>query len=130
MPAADGTIGFTPGSGATVDVMIASTGEAQQYIRQVMATAITSSTWATSTTAGTSIIAADVTRVVVLMVNGATGRIYIRFDSTAPTSAAYHWYLEPNDRWEVPLCLSRSAVSFLGVTGASGNLLYMLGGDG
>jgi hypothetical protein len=123
---ADSSVAVTPGTGANVDTFAVSGGDHQQVVREARATAVgTLNSWTVSTTASTSQIAADAGRVMVLMVSNASGRVYLRLDSTAPTSTAYHWYLDPGDRWEVPVQLSTLAVSMLGAS-AGGTVLSTL----
>lgn len=124
--ATDSAVAITAGTGTNVDTVQLTGGDHQQIVREARATAVTLNTWTVSTTASTSQIAADVGRVAVLMVSAAAARVYLRFDSTAPTSSSYHWYLDPGDRWEVPAELSTLAVSMLGST-VSGTVLSMLG---
>jgi hypothetical protein len=82
---------------------------------------VSTNTWTISTTASTSQLAADVNRVRVLMVNISGNRVYLRFDSTAPTSSAYAWYVEAGERYEVPPEFVTAACSMLGVA-ASGTV--------
>jgi hypothetical protein len=123
---ADSSVAVTPGTGANVDTFAVSGGDHQQVVREARATAVgTLNSWTVSTTASTSQIAADAGRVMVLMVSNASGRVYLRFDSTAPTATAFHWFLDPGDRWEVPVQLSTLAVSMLGAS-AGGTVLSTL----
>jgi hypothetical protein len=94
-------------------------------IREVRASAESDNFWTASTTATTSVIAADVTRVGLLIVNRTTGRIYLRFDTTAPTAATNgsHWFLETDERWEVPEHLTAVVVSVI-ATIASGHVVF------
>ena len=85
-------------------------------IREIRANAETENFWAALVTGTTSVIAADTTRVGVLITNNSTGRIYLRFDSTMPTSASngHHFFLESKERWEVPeqwSCLAMSVIA-------------------
>lgn len=122
---ADSAVPITPGSGANIDTYQISGGDHQQIVREARATAITTNTWTVSTTASTSQIAADTSRVAVVMVSLASARVYLRFDSTAPTAAAHHWYLDPGDRYEVPPEMTTLAVSMLGAS-AGGSILSTL----
>lgn len=122
----DSSVAITAGSGTTIDTFVPSGGDHQQVVRVAWATAVGSTNnWSISTTASTSQIAADINRVGLIITNNGAARVYLRFDSTAPTSSIFHWYLEPGDRWEVPDSLARLAVSMLGTT-ASGNVLSLL----
>lgn len=113
---ADSTVAVTAGVGTPVQTFANAAGNHEQYTRERRATAETDNTWTVVTTASTSQIAADVTRVGLMMTSFATARVYLRFDSTAPTSANAHWFLDPGDRWEVPSHLCQLAVSMLGAT--------------
>lgn len=124
---ADSSVPITAGSGTNIDTYAISGGDHQQIVREAKATAAGSiNTWTPSTTASTSQIAADASRVMVLMTNASNTRVYLRFDSTAPTSATHHWYLDPGDRWEVPVQLATLAVSMLGQTAGSGTFNSLL----
>ena len=121
MPIVD--IPITAGTGTAVRSFQLAGGDYDQMVRQTMATAAGSLiSWA-ATTAGTSaVVAADVTRVGLLLVSAATGRVYLRFDATIPVPAtpAYHWYIDPGDRYEVPLAFCQLAISMAAsVTGGT-----------
>jgi hypothetical protein len=96
-------------------------------IREVRATAESENFWAASTTAATSVIAADTSRVGVLITNNSTGKVYFRFDTTAPTAASngHHWFLEPGERWEVPGHLSGVVMSVIAAI-AAGHVVFHL----
>lgn len=99
-----------------------------QYVRELQAdTSAAPGSYTLSTTATTSAIAADAGRTGVLMVNNGTARVYLRFDSTAPSASSHHWWLDPSERWEVPSAFARVAVSVISVAGASGTLTWLLG---
>lgn len=120
-----GVTPITPGTGADIKMFTDAASDIVQVVRKHKATAVTTNTWTVSTTASTSQIAADVNRVRVLMKNTSTGVVYLRFDSTAPTSAAHHTHLEPQDRYEVPEELTELAVSMLGAS-ANGSVVSLL----
>lgn len=92
-------------------------------IREVRATAESETWWAASQTATTSVIAADTTRVGLLIVNRSTGRVFFRFDATAPTTATNgsHMFLEADERWEVPEDKTTLAMSVIAAI-ASGHV--------
>jgi hypothetical protein len=90
------------------------------------ATAITHGSWTLSATAALSVIAADVQRISILMVNNGTATVYIRFDGTAPTASVNHWYLAPGDRWELPELFSPLAISLVSGASPTGALTYAL----
>lgn len=123
---ADSNVPITAGSGTTIDTFALAGGDHQQVVREARATAVTTNSWTVSTTASTSQIAADVNRVMLIMSNQSTVRVYLRFDSTAPTTSTYHWYLDSGDRWEVPEHLCQLAVSMLGEAVGSGSVHSLL----
>jgi hypothetical protein len=123
---ADSSVAITAGAGTNIDTYAVSGGDHQQVVREAKATAVTHDAWTIATTAVTSRIAADASRVRVIMHTvGATGRVWLRFDATAPTSTVYHWYLDPDDRYEVPVQFATLAISVLGQT-AAGTLITTL----
>lgn len=127
MPDVD--IPITAGTGTNVRAFQKVSGDYDQYVRESRATAAGSLISWTATTGGTaSAVAADVTRVGLLLVSAATGTVYLRFDSTIPVIAtpAYHWYLQPGDRYEVPLAFCQLAVSMVAST-AGGVVLGVAG---
>ena len=121
-----GSVAITPGAGETIYTYTKTGGQEVQIVRENGAESITRNVWTVATTASTSQIAADANRVQVLMVSIASSRVYLNFSSTAPTATAYDWYLDPGDRWEVPICLSEQAVSMLGVA-VGGTISSLLG---
>lgn len=124
----DSSVAVTAGSGTAINTFARTSGtEHDQIVRQAYATAAAAiNSWVPVTTASTSQIAADINRVAMTIVNGSNVRVYLRFDSTAPTSAVYHWYLDAGDRWEVPQILSQLAVSMLGAAAGTGNVNSLL----
>ncbi len=121
---ADSSVAVTPGSGAGVDAwqLGAGTGDFQQYVRLPVATTITHTAWTVSTTAAVAATAVAACVQTVMVLQGATGRVYLRFDGTNPTTTVYHWYLDPDDRYEVPSALAASNVRAVGAT-AAGTLI-------
>lgn len=87
-----------------------------QKAREIRGAATTFSQWTIATAAATSEVAADPNRLAVTLTVSATaaGRVYLRFDATAPTAAAYAWYLDPDERYEVPQAKAGLAISMLG----------------
>lgn len=121
---ADSSVPITAGSGTNIDTYAISGGDHQQIVREAKATATaTPNAWTPVTTASTSQVAADASRVAMLMVNNSNTRVYLRFDSTAPTASSFAWFLEPGDRWEVPVQMVTLAVSMLGATAGTGSFL-------
>jgi hypothetical protein len=121
----NGSLAVTPGSGTTLITYDPASGGRYQYIREIDATGQTHGSWTLSATATTSAIAADVQRVGIMMVNNGSLVVYMRFDSTAPTTTVNHWYLNPGDRFEVPHQWCSLAISFIS-TGTGGSLTYSL----
>jgi len=99
-------------------------GDRVQIVREHSATAVTHGTWTLATTAAT-VISADAQRVGVWITNTGGARVYMRFDTTAPTSTVHHWYLEPGERYEMPYWGTELAVAMLAQS-ASGALTYAL----
>lgn len=121
---ADSSVPITAGSGTAIDTYQIAGGDHQQIVRGAQATAAaTPNAWTPATTASTSQIAADASRLAMLMVNNSNTTVYLRFDSTAPTTSLFSWYLDPGDRLEVPLQLVTLAVSMLGATAGTGSFL-------
>lgn len=87
-----------------------------QKAREIRGTTSTFTQWTIATTAAVSVVAADPNRLAVTLTVSATaaGRVYLRFDATAPTAAAYSWYLDPDERYEVPQAMTGLAISLLG----------------
>jgi hypothetical protein len=123
---ANSTIAVTPGSGATLQTYDTGGGAKIQYVRELSVDTVTHGSWTLSATASTSHIAADVQRVAISMVNNGSARVYLRYDSTAPTATVNHWYLDPGDRYEVLELFSRCAISFV-ADASGGSLTYALG---
>jgi hypothetical protein len=121
----DTTLAVTPGSGTTLKVYAQTSGGSIQYTRELDATALTHGSWTLSATATTSQIAADVTRVGVVMVNNGTLSVYLRFDATAPTTTVNHCIIPAGAYYEVPDPYTTLAVSFIS-TGTGGALTYAL----
>jgi hypothetical protein len=106
----------------------------REVLRKLIATAdavssASPATWAVLTTASTSQIAADESRMSMLIYNASNVRVYLRFDSTAPLIAGTnaHWYLDAGDRWEVPDGVCQLAISIIAATAGSGTVNFTLG---
>jgi hypothetical protein len=125
-------IAITAGAGTNVRCFQLAGGDFDQVVREARATAMSAAVAWTATTAGTaSVISADVTRVGLLIVSQATGTVYLRFDSTIPnptagTAPLYHWYLQPQDRYEVPIQYCTLAVSMVAST--AGGFVHLVSG--
>lgn len=73
--------------------------------------------WTVDTTGVGSRVAADSTRLGVLLSSKANGRVLIRFDGTIPAlnESDCHTWIEPGERWELPSNKASLAISFRGV---------------
>lgn len=114
---------ITAGTGTTIHTKDRGAGVHDQVVAESRAATETDDFWTIDTTGVASRVAADPARVLVLMSNMGVGRVYLRFDATIPasTGADCHWFLDPGDRWELPLILSTLAISVRGVS-AGGTL--------
>lgn len=127
---ADSSVPITAGVGTAIDTYQITGGDHQQVVREARATAVSVTTWSVVVTGTASVIAADASRVMVIMVNYSTGRVYIDFDTSIPASSAVgHWYLESNERYEVPLYLATQPVSIKGEI-ASGSVVILTATSG
>jgi hypothetical protein len=108
-----------------VATFIEADGSRVQVVREHSATATTLDNWTITTAGVSSRIAADPNRVGVMMVNNGSARVYLRYDSTIPTSTVFGDYLDPGDRKEIPYWATELAISVAGAT-AGGNLLTTL----
>jgi hypothetical protein len=123
---------ITAGTGTQITCFQRAGGDYDQVVREVRATAMASATVWAATTAGTAtVLAADVTRVALLIVSQATGTVYLRFDNTIPSPVAgtapiYYWYLQPQDRYEVPIQFCQLAVSLVAST--AGGFVHLVAG--
>lgn len=125
---ADGSLAVNIGSGTTLRTYDPTSGGRVQYVKELDASVVGAgpSSWTLATTAGTSIIAADVTRTDILMINWGAARVCMNFSATAPTVTLADWYLDPGDRFIVPEGLAQLAVSFI-AQAVGGVLSYTLG---
>ncbi len=130
MPIVD--LPITAGVGSPVTCFQRAGGDYDQVVREARATAMSAAVAWTATTAGSaSVLAADVTRVGLLIISQATGIVYVRFDTSIPSPTAgtaplYHWYLQPQDRYEVPVQFCQLAVSLVASTG--GGFVHLVAG--
>lgn len=91
---ADSSVPITAGSGTNIDTFQLAGGDHQQVIREAPASAAAApSSWSLSLSANTTLVAADVSRRCVILTNtSGTGTVYLRYDTTAPTTAAGGWH--------------------------------------
>lgn len=114
---------ITAGAGTNIDTYQVASGDHQQIVREVRATAAGAiNTWTPTSTGQASQIAADDSRVGLMIVNGSNVRVYLRFDSTIPTTSTYATYLDAGDRYEVPQAYCQLAVSMLGQANGAGTV--------
>jgi hypothetical protein len=128
----DVDVPITAGTGTNIRAFQKVSGDYDQYVREAGATAkgtLSNIPWLVTTAGLPAVIAAE-TRVGLVIVSAATGTVYLRFDTTIPTPSAtpplYDWYLQPGDRYEVPLAFDAVAISMVGST-AGGYILAAAG---
>jgi hypothetical protein len=129
---ANSSVSVTPGSGVNIDTHQIASGDQQQIIRQVTSDTVSTAgnvSWPVSTTASTNQIASDENRVAMLIYNGSTVRVYLRFDGTAPLASGSnaHWYLDAGDRYEVPYGICQLPVSIVAATAGANTVNFTLG---
>jgi hypothetical protein len=88
------SVAITPGSGVLIDTFQVTGGDQHQYVREAPSTAATAPTsWALVTAGAATVVAADESRRAVILTNtSSAGTVYIRYDGTAPTTAASGWH--------------------------------------
>jgi hypothetical protein len=127
---ADSDVPITAGSGTDVHTFQNAATFHDQIVREAPATAMAAPTsWTLSATGTTSTVAADITRRSVILWNGSsTATVYLRYDGTAPTTAAGGWHdqIPPGGRLEVAKELVTLAQSYI-ASAASGTLEIALG---
>lgn len=129
---ADSAVPITAGSGTNIDTYQINGGDHQQIVREARATAQTENVWQVIAGAKINQVPADTSRVMILMVSTALDRVFLRFDSLFPnqnpvvlTQSPYQWYLDPGDRWEVPMHLVTLPITMLGRS-AGGQIVSLL----
>lgn len=114
---ADTDVAITAGAGTLIRTFGKVSGDLDQYVREARGTAkgsLGNIPWTVTTAGLTSTVAADVTRVGLILVSAANGIVWVRFDATIPTATTYDWLLNPGDRWEVPVQFGQLAISMAG----------------
>lgn len=115
--AGDSSVAVTPGSGATIDTYQLATGDQQQVVREAPASAATAPTsWTLATSGAAAQVSADLSRRCVILTNtSASGTVYIRYDGTAPSTAAGGWHdrIGPSGRLVLEKELAVLALSFI-----------------
>jgi hypothetical protein len=126
--ATDTAVTMTPGSGESIHVIKQADGKDDQVVREAAATAVgTTSHWTLSLSAANP-ISADISRRAAILTNTSqTGNVYVRYDTTSPTTASDNWHdkIPPNGRLVVEKELVTLAMSFVADV-ASGYLEYVL----
>ena len=113
----DVDVPITAGAGTNIRAFQKVSGDYDQYVRTAFGTAkgtLSNIPWTVTTAGLASVIAADVTRVGLVVTSAANGVVWVRFDSTVPSVAAYDYLLNPGDRWEVPHEFVQLAQSWAG----------------
>jgi hypothetical protein len=110
---------ITAGTGTAITCFQRAGSDYDQVVREARATAkgtLGNIPWTVTTTGLSNVIAADVTRVGLILVSAATGIVYLRYDATIPVPATpvYDWLLQPGDRYEVPQAFCQLAISMVG----------------
>jgi hypothetical protein len=117
---ADVDIAISAGTGTNIRAFQKASGDYDQYVRTVYGTTkatLSNIPWTVITAGQASVIPADVTRVGLIVTSAANGVVWVRFDSTVPTTVALSdWQLNPGDRWEVPHEFAQLAQSWAGVS--------------
>jgi len=114
---ADVDINITAGAGTPIRAFQKVSGDYDQYVREARGTAkgsLANIPWTVTTAGLSNTVAADVTRVGLVLVSAANGIVWARFDATIPTATTYDWLLNPGDRWEIPLQFTQLAISLAG----------------
>jgi hypothetical protein len=115
---ADVSIPITAGSGTNVHCFQRGDAAYDQYVREAPASGVAApGHWTISLTATTSVLAADITRRMVILWNtSATATVYLRYDTTAPTTATDGWHdkIPPGARLSFEKELTTLAVSMIG----------------
>lgn len=113
-----GSLAVTPGSGATVATFDRADAKKDQLIRPAPATACTVDSWTVSTTARTLAGAEGRVKMLMYLTAAATGRVYLRWDATDPTTSVASWFLDPGERWPVDPEMINLNVRMIGATAA------------
>lgn len=112
-----GSVAVTPGSGASVKDYLLADGTVVQIVREHRASTVPApATWTVTTAGSSTVVAANDDRVYLELANGSSGRVYLRFDATTPTSTVFHTWIEPNERREIAIQMAHVAVSMCGDT--------------
>ena len=114
---ADSDVAISAGAGTNIHTFLGASTFHDQVVREAPATtAAVPTSWTLSVTGTTSTIAADITRrSVILWNNSSSATVYLRYDGTAPTTAAGGWHdqIPPGGRLEVAKELVTLAESFI-----------------
>lgn len=116
-------VAITAGTGTTIHTKDRGSGIHDQVVAESRTATQTDDFWTIDTTGAASRVAADPARVLVLMTNMGVGRVFLRYGSTIPAAngSDCHVFLDPGDRYEVPIQNSTLAISVRGAS-AGGTL--------
>jgi hypothetical protein len=78
---------------------------------------LTAQSWTVTTAGTTSFLTASTTRTGLAIVSYATDRVYINWNGTGPTLALHSWFIDPDERYEVPAAFVQRALSLAGASG-------------
>lgn len=116
MPDVD--VAITAGSGTQIHCFQRGASDYDQYVREAPASGVAApSSWSITTGGSTSVIAADITRRMVILWNtSATATVYLRYDSTLPATTVNNWHdkIPPGARLSFEKELCTLAVSMIG----------------
>jgi hypothetical protein len=121
----DSNVPITAGSGTNIDTYQISGGDHQQIVRDARATAVTASYWTVTAEGQVNVIPVDASRIGLIIASAAFARVYLKFSQWIPSSADFDWYLDPGDRWELPIWLSTQTISMVGAS-AGGQVFWNL----
>jgi|ERR1044071_9754721 hypothetical protein len=122
---ADSNVPITAGSGTNIDTYQIAGGDHQQIVRDARATSIVASYWTVLAEGQVDVIPLDLSRIGLLIVSNAFARVYFKFSTWIPSATDFDWYLDPGDRWELPIWLTTRQISMIGVS-AGGQIFWNL----
>jgi hypothetical protein len=126
--ATESNVPITAGSGTPIDTMLLSGGDQQQIVRRagVNSAPAAPTSWTVTTAGAANVVAADMTRVAMIICSNANGRVWIRFDGSIPTSSAFSTFIDPDQTLWIDVEWATRAVSLAGQA-AGGTILITLG---
>lgn len=126
--ATDSSVAITAGAGTPIDVITLANGDHQQVVRHAATNAAPAAptSWTVTTAGLSNVVAADQTRVSVIITSNASARVWLRFDATIPTAALHSVYIDPDQIMTLGQEWATRAISAAGQT-AGGTVLFTLG---